>query len=125
MCYNVSLNGDIMSKNRINIYTNMDKIINNNNFDAIVSCNVIKYIDLVNNKFVVDCNNDILFKENNDTIVKIDFNKNIMSILLKEYNKEFYKDIETLLINKDNNIYYVKYKLIDENVINEYRIEIL
>jgi len=55
-----------MSKKRINIYTNMDKIINNDNFDAIVSNNVIKYIDLVNNKFVVDCNNDILIKENND-----------------------------------------------------------
>ena len=125
MCYNVSLNGDIMSKKRINIYTNMDKIINNDNFDAIVSNNVIKYIDLVNNKFVVDCNNDILIKENNDTLVKIDFSKNIISILLKEYNKEFYKEIDTLLINRDNNIYYVKYKLIDENVINEYRIEFL
>jgi len=114
-----------MSKKRINIYTNMDKIINNDNFDAIVSNNVIKYIDLVNNKFVVDCNNDILIKENNDTLVKIDFSKNIISILLKEYNKEFYKEIDTLLINRDNNIYYVKYKLIDENVINEYRIEFL
>ena len=114
-----------MSKRRINIYTNMDKIINNNNFDAIVFNNVIKYIDLVNNKFVIDCNNDILIKENNDTIVKIDFNKNIISILLKQYNKEFYKNINTILINKDNNVYYVKYKLIDENIINEYRIEIL
>lgn len=114
-----------MAKKEIKVYTKMDKIINNDNFSAIVSNNVIKYIDLVNNKFVVDLNEDILIKENRETLIKIDFNKNIISILLKEHNKEFFKDIETILINKDNNIYYIKYKLVDENIINEYQIDFL
>lgn len=114
-----------MSKKKIKIYTNLNEIINNEVIDAIVLDNVIKYIDLVNNKFVVKINKNILIKETNDSVIKIDFNKNIISILLKEYNKEFYKDIKTLSLSHDNNIYYVKYKLIDENIINEYQIEIL
>ena len=44
---------------------------------------------------------------------------------VKEYNKEFFKEIKTETIINNNNIYYVKYKLIDENTINEYKIEFL
>lgn len=114
-----------MSKKKIKVYSNLNEIINNDLIDAIVLNNVIKYIDLVNNKFVVDLSNNILIKETDESVVKIDFNKNIISILLKEYNKEFYKDIETLSLINNDNLYYVKYKLNDENIINEYQIEIL
>ena len=121
----MTLCGDIMAKIDINVYTNMNDLQESINIKAIIINKVIKYNDLVNNKFVVDCNNNILIKENSETIVKIDFNKNIISIMLKEYNKEFFKEIKTETIINNNNIYYVKYKLIDENTINEYKIEFL
>lgn len=114
-----------MAKKDIKVYTNMDNFKETNIFSAIVLDNVIKYIDLVNNKFVVNYIENILIKENDESIIKLDFNKNIISIFLKEYNKEFIKYIKTISSNFDNNIYYVKYKLIDENVINEYQIEFL
>lgn len=114
-----------MAKQKIKVYTNMDNNIESNTFDAILVNNVIKYIDLVNNMFVIDCSNDILSKENNDTKIVINFKKNIISIFLKEYNKEFIKDIETMFINKEEKKYTVKYRLIDEDIINEYQIEFL
>lgn len=114
-----------MAKKDIKVYTNMDNFKETNIFSAIVLDNVIKYIDLVNNKFVVDFKENILIKENDESIIKLDFNKNIISIFLKEYDKGFIKHIKTISSNFDNNIYYVKYKLIDENVINEYQIEFL
>ena len=112
-----------MTKKIVNVYTNMDDKIDNIVIDAIVENKVIKYLDREHNKIIVDCDNNILIKENNEYIIKIDFLKNIISVLLKDYNKEFVKEIKTLMINSDNNIYYVKYKLIDENLINEYKIE--
>lgn len=114
-----------MAKNRINVYTNMDNIKENATFNAICNKNVIKYLDSVNNKVVVDCNKNILTKENGEYFIKIDFNKNIITIFMKEYQQEFIKEIKTLVINNDNNLYSVKYKLIDENVVNEYEIKFL
>lgn len=114
-----------MTKIRINVYTNMDNHEENVIHKAIADNDVIKYIDSDNNKFVVDCNKNILMKENDEFIINIDFGNNLISIAMKEYQKEFKKEIKTLAINNDNNIYYVKYKLIDENVINEYQIKFL
>lgn len=114
-----------MAKKHIKVYTKLNEIVNNEIFDAIVLNNVIKYIDLDNNKFVIDYEKNTLLKETMESVIEIDFNKNIISILIKDFNKKFYKEIKTLLINHTNNDYYVKYKLIDENIINEYHVEFL
>lgn len=114
-----------MAKKEIKVTTFMNNYKESNRFKAIVLNNVIKYIDFVNNKFVVDLEKDLLIKENDDSFIKIDFSKNNISIFIKEYNKEFIKEIETITINKNDSIYYVKYHLIDENVVNEYQIEFL
>ena len=114
-----------MAKIKINVYTNMDNIKENKIFDAIINQRVIKYLDSANNKFVVNCEKNILTKENNEYFIEIDFNKEMITILLKDLGKKFIKEIKTLDINNDNNCYFVKYKLIDENLVNEYEIKFL
>jgi len=114
-----------MAKIGINVYTNMDNVIENKNINAIVDNNVIKYIDSDNNKFIVDISNNVLIKENDEFIIKIEFSRNFISIILKEYSKEYIKEIETLAIEHNDNSYYVKYKLIDENIINEYKVKFI
>ena len=114
-----------MSKIRINVYTNMDNKKENVLINAIKDNNVIKYIDSDYNKYVVNIEGNILIKENKDFFITIDFPNNLIKILMKEYNKEFKKEIETIELNYNNNNYFVKYKLIDEKVINEYKIKIL
>ena len=95
-----------MAKKDIKVYTNMDNFKETNIFSAIVLDNVIKYIDLDNNKFVINCKKNTLLKETMESVIEIDFNKNIISILMKDFNKKFYKEIKTLLINHTNNDYY-------------------
>lgn len=112
-----------MAKLKINVYTNMDNHKEESIFNAIIVNDVIKYIDSDNNKFSVLLEDNLLIKENDEYVIKIDFIKEIISIFMKEYNKEFFKDIKTLILKKEKNVFYVKYNLTDENVLNEYEIK--
>lgn len=112
-----------MAKKKINVYTNMNNHMDNFSINAIIDNNVIKYIDSDYNKFVINLKNNILIKENKDFVIEIDFMNNLIKILMKEYKMEFEKEIRTLELSYHNNIYYVKYKLIDENIINEYELK--
>lgn len=114
-----------MSKRMIKVIQNLNKNLETFTNSAIVANNVIKYIDFVNNKFVLDLKCDLLIKENNEYKITINFKMNEITILLKANKQEFVKMIETLSINKSDLLYKVKYKLIDEDIINEYQIEIL
>ena len=102
-----------MAKIIINVYTNMDNHEENVIYNAITDNNVIKYIDSDNNKFVVDCNKNILIKENNEFNISIDFGNNLITIFMKEFQKSFEKEIQTLAINYDKNIRWNFYKNID------------
>lgn len=108
------------------IHVKFSDITNSKNdvFDtnAIIDNNMIKYVDNTKTKVSLNYKDDILIRENSDYIFNIDFNKNIIDITLKKFNKMFSKDIKTLLIKKDNKSYIVRYKLVDEEVINEYEI---
>lgn len=112
-----------MEKISISLYTNLNNLEETNNFLAIKDEDVIKYIDLENNKIIVDMKNDIMTRENNDYYFTLDFNQNNIIIKLKLNNTQFDKEIETLFIEKKKNSYTVRYRLIDENIVNEYHLK--
>ena len=107
----------------IKVYSELNNIIENEEYFAIKNNNVIKYIDLTNNKMNVNINNDIITRENSDYLFTIDFNKNNINIYVKGLKKEFNKDIKVIKKEKTSRSYLVKYQLIDEDIINEYYIK--
>lgn len=108
---------------KINVYSEMDEKIENEEYLAIKKNNVIKYIDLAENKMTVDMDNDIIIRENNDYLFTIDFNNNIISINAKKLKLDFTKDIVTIKKNKTSRSYLVRYQLVDDNIINEYYVK--
>ena len=118
VCYN--LTRDVMKETKIKVFTKLNNISENNVFLAIMDENIIKYIDLENNKMVIDTINNIIVRENIDYVFNLDFNKNKIVITMKKQNKTFEKEIKTLIITKKKKEYLVRYLLPDENLINEY-----
>ena len=110
-------------KLKIKIYSELDNVIENEEYFAIKNDNVIKYIDLVNNKMNIDIENDLIIRENNDYLFNIDFRNDTISIFMKHLKKEFTKEIETIKLIKTKNSFEVKYNLIDENIINEFYVK--
>ena len=109
-----------MNKIKIRVYSKVDNKEENNEFNAIKSDNVIKYIDLENNKMIIDIENNTIERENIDYYFKLDFNKNVIIIKVKKLHKEISKEIKTLTVSKSSKRFLVRYLLTDENVINEY-----
>ncbi len=112
-----------MKKAKTNVYSNLNNIEENNEFFAIKDNNIIKYIDLENNKMIIDMNNDIITRENSDYLFNMKFNENKIDILIKKLNKLMEKEIKTLVVSKRKNDYLVRYLLTDENIINEYYVK--
>lgn len=108
------------------IQVKFSDMTNNKNdvFDtnAIIIDDTIKYVDNADTKVILNCKDDILIRENRDYLFNIDFNKNIIEVTIKKFNKMFSKDIETLLLKKDNKSFLVRYRLVDDDVINEYEV---
>ncbi len=109
-----------MKKAKIRVYTCFDKKEDSSDFFAIKDDDVIKYIDLENNKIIVDMKNNIIIKENIDYLFNIDFDNNIIDIEVKKLKKSFNKEIKTMLIEKKKKSFLVRYLLIDDNIYNEY-----
>ena len=86
-----------MKKIKIKVYSKLNNIEENNEFFAIKNDNVIKYIDFSNNKIIVNMQENIIEKENEDYFFTLKFNDNIIEIYAKKLDKTFYKDIETLI----------------------------
>ena len=112
-----------MKKVTIEVYSNLNNIEENNEFLAIKDDNLIKYIDLENNKMVIDTKNNIIIRENCDYIFNLDFNNNKILITMKKPNKILEKDIRTMVISLTKKDYLVRYLLTDENIINEYYVK--
>ena len=110
-------------KLKIKIYSEMNNLIENEEYLAIINENIIKYIDLTNNKMFIDINNNIIKRENNDYIFTIDFENNNILIFIKNLKKEFNKKIQTIKLEKNSQSFKVRYRLIDENIINEFYIK--
>ena len=109
-----------MENIKIKVYSKLDDIEENSEFNAIKKDNVIEYIDLENNKMMIDIENDIMIRENRDYSFKIDFNNYKIDIEIKKLHKTMIKDIKLLNISKSKKYYSVKYLLTDDNIINEY-----
>ena len=109
-----------MKRTKINVFTKLNNIEENNEFLAIKDDNIIKYIDLENNKMVIDMRNNIIIRENLDYLFNLDFNNNKITITMKKLKKSLEKDIKTLVITQSLSKYLVRYLLTDENIINEY-----
>ena len=114
-----------MKETKINVYSKLNNIEENNEFLAIKDDKLIKYIDLEDNKMIIDMENNTIIRENSDYIFKIDLINNRIIITMKKLNKDFEKNIKLLDISKSNKIYSVKYLLTDENIINEYYVKFL
>ena len=112
-----------MKKTKIKVYSNLNNIEENNDFLAIKGKNVIKYIDIENNKMTIDVKNNIITRENIDYLFNLDFNNNKIIIKMKKLNKIFEKEIETLVISLSDSEYLIRYLLKDDNVINEYYVK--
>ena len=113
-----------MKKTMVKVYSKLNNIEENNEFLAIIDDKLIKYIDLENNKMIIDKENNIITRENVDYLFNMDFNNNKITITMKKLNKDFIKDIKTIDITNTSKIYSVKYLLIDENIINEYYVKL-
>ncbi len=110
-------------KLKIKVYSELDKKVENDEYLAIKNDNVIKYIDFANNKMIIDMDNDIITRENNDYLFTIDFKNNNIIINAKHLKKVFNKEIRTLKNEKTPKSYLARYKLIDEDIVNEYYIK--
>ena len=107
-------------KLKVNVYSDLNKIQESEQYFAIKNDNVIKYIDLTDNIMNIDMDNDIIKRENSDYIFTMDFKNNVININVKHIKKDFIKDIDTIKLEKTDKSYYIKYRLLDENIINEY-----
>lgn len=112
-----------MEKIDIQLYTNLNNLEETHKLLAIKDNDVIKYNDLENNKIMVDMENNIMTRENQDYHFTLDFNTDNIIIKLKSLDKTFNKEIKTLWIEKKKKSYNVKYQLIDDDIINEYHIK--
>lgn len=113
-----------MQEIKIKVYSKLNDIEENNEFLAIIDNNLIKYIDLENNKMNIDMENNTIIRENTDYFFNIDFNNNKITITMKKLNKIFEKEINTMEISRTKKSYLVRYLLTDENIINEYYVKL-
>ena len=111
-----------MKKTNVKVYTEFDNKYESNSFFAIKDNDVIKYIDLENNKIIVDMKNNTIIKENNDYLFNIDFINKRIDIKIKKLMKFFTKEIKLIKLEKTNKSFLVRYLLIDDNIYNEYYI---
>ena len=90
-------------------------VINENNINCIILNNKILF-NINGIKYTFD--NNIFIKETKEEIIKLDFNKELCTIILKEYNNNF--NINIIVTNIDNNNKFLKieYKIETEENIN-------
>lgn len=95
--------------------------INENNINCIMLNNKILFtIDGI--KYTYE--NNIFIKETKEEIIKLDFNKELCTITLKEYNNNLNLKINQINIENNNNLIIIEYKIeTEENINNIIRIE--
>lgn len=104
-----------MKKINFKLIKDNKNIINENNINCIIQNNKILFtIDGIKYSY----NNNIFIKETKEEIIKLDFNKELCTIMLKEYNHSL--NIKINLLNIENNTKFIriKYKIETEENIN-------
>jgi hypothetical protein len=112
-----------MKKTNIRVYSNLNNIEENNEFLDVKNNDFIKYIDLEDNKMIIDLKNNIITRENIDYLFNMDFNNNIISITMKKLNKIIEKEIKTMALVNNKKEFMVRYLLTDDEIINEYYVK--
>ena len=107
-------------KKKMSIKYDLSGIKKNDIIDCLIKDNVITYFD-DDYKMKIDLINHKIYRENNDINYEIDFNKE--KIVIKYNNYEFDKRIKILDKNIEKSSFYVKYLLVDEDIINFYEIK--
>lgn len=107
-------------KKKMHIKYDLSGIKKNDTIDCLIKDNIITYFD-DDYKMKVDFINHKIYRENEDICYEIDFNKEIIIIKYDKY--EFDKKIKILDKNVEKSRFYVKYLLVDEDVINFYEIK--
>ena len=107
-------------KKKMSIKYDLSGIKKNDIIDCLIKDNVITYFD-DDYKMKIDLINHKIYRENDDINYEIDFNKE--KIIIKYNNYEFDKRIKILDKNIEKSSFYVKYLLVDEDIINFYEIK--
>ena len=107
-------------KKKMSIKYDLSGIKKNDIIDCLRKDNVITYFD-DDYKMKIDLINHKIYRENDDINYEIDFNKE--KIVIKYNNYEFDKRIKILDKNIGKSSFYVKYLLVDEDIINFYEIK--
>ena len=107
-------------KKKMSIKYDLSGIKKNDIIDCLIKDNVITYFD-DDYKMKIDLINHKIYRENDDINYEIDFNKE--KIVIKYNNYEFDKRIKILDKNIEKSSFYVKYLLVDEDIINFYEIK--
>lgn len=117
-----------MKTKTINYYfENSEEKIIKKNLNFSMNDNIITF-EVENDRINIDLVNNILEKENNESILKLKFNENkeeLGSYYIKELNGNFDIYVETLKLNKTNEQYIVEYKLkIDNELLGNFILKI-
>ena len=91
--------------------------------EVIYKGNVITYFDN-DKKMIVNLDTFEIEREDKEYHSLIKPLENTIIITLKEHNTKFNKDIKIIEKISNNNRFYLKYLLVDENIINEYEIKL-
>jgi len=110
-----------MKKINFKLSKNEKIVINKTNINAIMNNNKLSFIiDGIKYNY----ENNILTKESKQEIIKLDFNKEICNIKLKQYNNSLNINLEVINIIKNDKITKVEYKIeTEEDIVNIINIE--
>ena len=107
-------------KKKMTINYDLSGIKRHDIIDFLIKDDIISYF-VDDYKMKVDLINHKIIRENNDINYEIDFNKE--KIVIKYNNYEFDKKIKILDKKIGKSSFYVKYLLVDEDIINFYEIK--
>ncbi len=91
--------------------------------DSILENNIYKYKEDNGTKVILDINNNILIRENNDIYMKYDFNNKTGNLVVKELDKIFDLEMNKVNFLKEDKLIEIKYNIDEEEFI--YRLEVL
>ena len=103
------------------IITTNDQPIKENVIGSFIN-GIISYQEENKTDVYLDINKNELIRENEQILMKYIFDENRRSkgtINIKDINRNLEIDIETLLLNKKDNYYYVEYKIEENKFIYE------
>ena len=110
-------------KKKAFIRLNLDNKLEELEKEVILNNNLITYFDN-DIKMIINLENGEIIRENNEYLSLIKPIDNSIIITLKDHQFIVNKEIKIIDQKIVNNYFYLKYLLVDENIINEYEIKL-